>query len=171
SAFSSKVCEEEKKNREREKEGEELERRGRERKKEDRHKKGLMVFKVDFEKAFDSVRWDFLDSVMEKIGFGSKWRSWIHGCFSNARSSILVNGSPTAEFDLHRVLRQGDPLSPFLFILAMEGLHALSCKAEVLGLFKGASFGRDNVIVSHLMYADDVIFLGEWSDTNAQNFI
>ncbi|GKB05354.1 putative RNA-directed DNA polymerase, eukaryota, reverse transcriptase zinc-binding domain protein [Tanacetum coccineum] len=126
-----------------------------------KHKKGLMVFKVDFEKAFDSVRWDFLDSVMEKIGFGSKWRSWIHGCFSNARSSVLVNGSPTAEFDLHRGLRQGDPLSPFLFILAMEGLHALSCKAEVLGLFKGASFGRDNVIVSHLMYADDVIFLGE----------
>ncbi|GJV02489.1 RNA-directed DNA polymerase, eukaryota, reverse transcriptase zinc-binding domain protein [Tanacetum coccineum] len=136
-----------------------------------KHKKGLMVFKVDFEKAFDSVRWDFLDSVMEKIGFGSKWRSWIHGCFSNARSSVLVNGSPTAEFDLHRGLRQGDPLSPFLFILAMEGLHALSCKAEVLGLFKGASFGRDNVIVSHLMYADDVIFLGEWSDTNAQNLI
>ncbi|GKB71672.1 putative RNA-directed DNA polymerase, eukaryota, reverse transcriptase zinc-binding domain protein [Tanacetum coccineum] len=136
-----------------------------------KHKKGLMVFKVDFEKAFDSVRWDFLDSVMEKIGFGSKWRSWIHGCFSNARSSVLVNGSPTAEFDLHRGLRQGDPLSPFLFILVMEGLHALSCKAEVLGLFKGASFGRDNVIVSHLMYADDVIFLGEWSDTNAQNLI
>ncbi|GJV84453.1 RNA-directed DNA polymerase, eukaryota, reverse transcriptase zinc-binding domain protein [Tanacetum coccineum] len=134
-------------------------------------KKGLMVFKVDFEKAFDSVRWDFLDSVLERFGFGFKWRSWIHGCFSNACSSVLVNGSPTSKFDLHRGLRQGDPLSPFLFILAMEGLHALSCKAEELGLFKGASFGHDNMIVSHLMYADDVIFLGEWSETNAHNLI
>ncbi|GJZ90239.1 putative RNA-directed DNA polymerase, eukaryota, reverse transcriptase zinc-binding domain protein [Tanacetum coccineum] len=134
-------------------------------------KRGLMIFKVDFEKAFDSVRWDYLDSVMEKLGFGNKWRSWIHGCFSNARSSVLVNGSPTSEFDLYRGLRQGDPLSPFLFILAMEGLHALSCKAEEMGLFKGATFGRDNMNVSYLMYVDDVIFLGEWSKTNTHNLV
>ncbi|GJY58810.1 putative RNA-directed DNA polymerase, eukaryota, reverse transcriptase zinc-binding domain protein, partial [Tanacetum coccineum] len=134
-------------------------------------KRRLMIFKVDFEKAFDSVRWDYLDSIMEKIGFGNKWRSWIHGCFFNARSSVLVNGSPTSEFDLYRGLKQGDPLSLFLFILSMEGLHSLSCKAEDLGLFKGANIGRDDMNVSHLMYADDVIFLGEWSDTNAHNLV
>ncbi|GKB13346.1 putative RNA-directed DNA polymerase, eukaryota, reverse transcriptase zinc-binding domain protein [Tanacetum coccineum] len=136
-----------------------------------KHKKQLLVFKVDFEKAFDSLRWDFLDLVMEKIDFGLKWRSWIHGCLCNARSSVLVNGSPRAEFELFRGLRQGDPLSPFLFILAMEGLHALTCKAEELGLFTGATFGRYNMSISHLMYADDVIFLGEWSSTNANNLI
>ncbi|GJT14880.1 RNA-directed DNA polymerase, eukaryota, reverse transcriptase zinc-binding domain protein [Tanacetum coccineum] len=135
------------------------------------HKEGLMVFKVDFEKAFDYVRCDFLDSVLDKMGFGSKWRTWIRSCFSSARSSVFVNGSPTPEFDLQRGFRQGDPLSPFLFILAMEGLHTLSCKAEELGLFKGASFSRDNMTVSHLMYADDVIFLCEWSETNARNLI
>nr|GEV44850.1 reverse transcriptase domain-containing protein [Tanacetum cinerariifolium] len=118
-----------------------------------------MLFKVNFEKAFDSLRWDFLDSVLDKMGFGLKWRTWIYGCFSSACSSLLVNGSPTPEFDLQRGLGQGDPLSSFLFILAMEGIHSLSCKAEELGLFKGASFGRDNMTVSHLMYADDVIFL------------
>ncbi|GKD24085.1 putative RNA-directed DNA polymerase, eukaryota, reverse transcriptase zinc-binding domain protein [Tanacetum coccineum] len=133
--------------------------------------KELLVFKVDFEKAFDSLRWDFLDAVMDKIGFGTKWRSWILGCLKNARSSILVNGSPTKEFELFRGLRQGDPLSPFLFILAMEGLHSLTCKAEELGLFKGVFIGRDNMNISHLMYADDVIFFGEWSWINAQNLI
>ncbi|GKC24663.1 RNA-directed DNA polymerase, eukaryota, reverse transcriptase zinc-binding domain protein, partial [Tanacetum coccineum] len=130
-----------------------------------------MVFKVDFEKAFDSLRWDFLDLVMEKLGFGLKWRSWIQGCLRNARSSILVNGSPTAEFEVFKGLRQGDPLSPFLFILAMEGLHAFTRKAEALGLIKGACIGRDNMSISQLMYADDVIFFGDWSRSNASNLI
>ncbi|GKB79280.1 putative RNA-directed DNA polymerase, eukaryota, reverse transcriptase zinc-binding domain protein [Tanacetum coccineum] len=134
-------------------------------------KKGFMVFKVDFEKAFDSLGWDFLDSVMGKLGFRSKWRFWIHGCFSNARSPVLVNGPPTFEFEIFIGLRQGGPLSHFLFILAMDGLHALTCKAEELGLIKGVTFGRDNMHVSHLMYADDVIFIEEWSWINVYNLI
>ena len=72
-----------------------------------------MIFKVDFEKAFDSLRWDFLDLAMDKLGFGIKWCSWIYGCLRNARSSVLVNGSPTIEFEIFKGLRQGDPLSPF----------------------------------------------------------
>ncbi|GJR69123.1 putative reverse transcriptase domain-containing protein [Tanacetum coccineum] len=118
-----------------------------------KRKKGLMIFKVDFEKAFDSLRWDYLDSVMENLRFGSKWRFWIRGCFSRARSPVLVNGSPTSKFEIFKMLRQGDPFSPFPFILAMEGLHALICKAEELGLFKGATIGWDNINVSHLMAA------------------
>ncbi|GJY97792.1 RNA-directed DNA polymerase, eukaryota, reverse transcriptase zinc-binding domain protein [Tanacetum coccineum] len=133
--------------------------------------KELLLFKVNFEKAFDSVRWDFLDAVMGKMGFGAKWRSWISGCLHKAHSSILVNGSPTNEFELFKGLRQGDPLSSFLFILVMEGLHSLTCKAEELGLFKGVSIGCDNMNISHLMYADAVIFFGEWSWVNAQNLI
>nr|GEY42073.1 hypothetical protein [Tanacetum cinerariifolium]GEY47340.1 hypothetical protein [Tanacetum cinerariifolium] len=95
-----------------------------------------------------------------KLGFGTKWRKWIFGCLWNARSSVLVNTSHTCEFKIYKGLRQGDPLSPFLFILAIEGLHVLTCKAELMGLFKGASFGQENMSVSHLTYADDVIFLG-----------
>ncbi|GKD48581.1 putative RNA-directed DNA polymerase, eukaryota, reverse transcriptase zinc-binding domain protein [Tanacetum coccineum] len=121
------------------------------------HKKELMIFKVYFEKAFDSLHWDFLDLTLEKFGFSSKWRTWIRWCLHNGRSFVLINRYPTDEFELFRGLRQGDPMSPFLFILAMEGLHALTRKAEVLGLFKGAFIGRDNMCISHLMYMDDVI--------------
>ncbi|GJW34624.1 putative RNA-directed DNA polymerase, eukaryota, reverse transcriptase zinc-binding domain protein [Tanacetum coccineum] len=118
-----------------------------------------ILSELDFEKAFDSLRWDFIDLVMEKLGFGLLWRSWIKGCLSNAHTSILVNGSPTTEFEISRGLRQGDPLSPFLFILAMEGLHAFICKAIDIGIYSGARIGDNNMSLSHLIYADDVIFL------------
>ncbi|GJR14797.1 reverse transcriptase domain-containing protein, partial [Tanacetum coccineum] len=128
-------------------------------------KKELMVFKVDFEKAFDSLRWDYLDMIMGKLDFGHKLHFWIFGCLHSARYSVLVNGSPASEFDICRGLRQGDPLSPFLFILART--H----KVEAMGIFKGANFGNDNMRISHLIYVDDVIFIGDWSYLNAHNLL
>ena len=86
-------------------------------------KKQVLIFKVDFEKAYDSVRWDFLDDVLYKFGFGNKWRVWIQSCLKSSRGSILINGSSTEEFQFFRGLKQGDPLSPFLLILIMESLH------------------------------------------------
>ncbi|GJS09389.1 RNA-directed DNA polymerase, eukaryota, partial [Tanacetum coccineum] len=86
-------------------------------------KKQMLIFKVDFEKAYDSVRWDYLDEILRKFGFGDKWCKWIQCCLKSSRGSILVNGSPTKEFDFGRGLKQGDPLSSFLFILVMESLH------------------------------------------------
>nr|GEU85985.1 hypothetical protein [Tanacetum cinerariifolium] len=63
-----------------------------------------LIFKVDFEKAYDSVRWDFLDDVLKKFGFGNKWCNWIQCCLTSSRGSILVNGSPTDEFQFYKGL-------------------------------------------------------------------
>ncbi|GKB30734.1 RNA-directed DNA polymerase, eukaryota [Tanacetum coccineum] len=126
-----------------------------------------MIFKVDFAKAYDSITWDYLDDVLKSFGFGVKWRSWIHGSLNSSKASILVNGSPTSEFQFHRGLKQGDPLAPFLFILIMESLHLSFTRAVEAGIFKGIRI-NESLMISHLFYADDALFIGEWSNENLQ---
>ncbi|GJV49742.1 RNA-directed DNA polymerase, eukaryota [Tanacetum coccineum] len=133
-------------------------------------KKQTLIFKVDFEKAFDSVRWDFLDDVLKNLGFGSRWRDWIQSCLNSSKGSILVNGSPTSEFQYFKGLKQGDPLSPFLFILVMESLHLSFQKVVNAGLYKCVVL--DNSLqISHLFFADDVVFIGQWCDSNISTII
>ncbi|GJY39684.1 RNA-directed DNA polymerase, eukaryota [Tanacetum coccineum] len=94
-----------------------------------------MLFKVDFAKAFDSVKWEFLEETLKSFGFSPIWCKWIKGCLNNARGSVLVNGSPTSEFQFFKGLKQGDPLSPFLFILVMETLHLSFMRICNAGLY------------------------------------
>ncbi|GJX86493.1 retrovirus-related pol polyprotein from transposon TNT 1-94 [Tanacetum coccineum] len=75
-----------------------------------KNKKRIMFFKVDFEKAFDSLSWSFLFSILEQIGFSLKWINWIHACLKSAFASVLVNGSSTKEFKVEKGLRQGLPI-------------------------------------------------------------
>ncbi|GKC43379.1 RNA-directed DNA polymerase, eukaryota [Tanacetum coccineum] len=118
-----------------------------------------------FEKAYDSVRWDFLDDVLSKFGFGEKWRKWIHCCLHSSKGSIIINGSPTDEFQFGKGLKQGDPLSPFLFLLIMESLHISFQRVVDAGMFQGIKIGG-LVNLSHMFYADDAVFVGEWSESN-----
>nr|GEU89013.1 RNA-directed DNA polymerase, eukaryota [Tanacetum cinerariifolium] len=106
-----------------------------------------------------------IDSVLEAFGFGNKWRSLIRGIFNSNRASILVNGSPSKEFSCFRGLKQGDPLAPYPFILIMELLHLSFNRVVEEGLFKGIQLPGP-IVLSHLFYADDAIFIGEWSDGN-----
>ncbi|GKD67130.1 putative RNA-directed DNA polymerase, partial [Tanacetum coccineum] len=85
--------------------------------------------------------------------------------------SILVNGSPMEEFGLERGVRQGDPLSPFRFILAAERLNTIVTEAVEKGIFRGVVVGENKVSVSHLQYADDTIFFGEWNKENAKTLM
>ena len=75
-------------------------------------KKGL-ILKLDFEKAYNKLNWNFLISIMNKLGFFENWVTWITECILTASLSILVNGSPTKEFQMQKGSRQGDPLSPY----------------------------------------------------------
>jgi hypothetical protein len=130
-------------------------------------KKELIMFKVDFEKAYDSIDWNYLDDVMVRMGFPTLWRKWIKECIGSATTSVLVNGFPTNEFALGRGLRQGYPLSPFLFLLAAEEFHVLMESLSRNNLFHGYKIGRfDSVVVSHLQFADDTLILGEKSWAN-----
>ncbi|GKA43664.1 RNA-directed DNA polymerase, eukaryota, reverse transcriptase zinc-binding domain protein [Tanacetum coccineum] len=133
-------------------------------------KKQSLIFKVDFEKAYDSVRWDFLDEVLKKCGFGDKWCTWIQSCLRSSRGSIIINGSPTAEFQFHKGLKQGDPLSPFLFILIMESLHLSFQRVVDARMFKGITLSS-SLMLSHMFYADDVIFVGQWCDDNINTLV
>ena len=132
-------------------------------------KKELMLFKVDFEKAYDSVDWGYLDTVMNKMAFSLLWRKWIKECVSITTASVLVNGSPTDKFPLQRGLRQGDPLSHFLFLLASKGLNVLTNSVVDNNLYTGYGVGTSNsVVVSHLQFADDTLLLGEKSWANVR---
>ena len=97
-------------------------------------KKAGTLLKLDFEKAYDTISWESLDSVLTEMGFGVKW---IESCITTSTISILFNGNPCKPFKMGRGLRQGDPLSPFLFVLVAEVLNKLLVKAANMGLFKG----------------------------------
>ncbi|GKC76865.1 RNA-directed DNA polymerase, eukaryota [Tanacetum coccineum] len=129
-----------------------------------------MIFKVDFEKAYDSVCWDYLDDVLKRYGFGDKWCGWIQSCLRSSRELILVNGSPTKEFQFYKGLKQGDPLSPFLFILVMKSLNLSFQRVVNAGIFKAVCMGL-SLKLSHLFYADDVIFMGQWCESNISTIV
>ncbi|KAJ0539673.1 putative RNA-directed DNA polymerase [Helianthus annuus] len=126
----------------------------------------LFLFKIDFAKAYDNVNWHFLSSIMQQLGFPPKWCLWIHGILSSARSSVLVNGSPTFEFSCGKGMRQGDPISPFLFLLVMEAFSSMVKKACGVGALRGVSLPKEGPVLSHLLYADDCVLIGEWARNN-----
>ncbi|XP_071694510.1 secreted RxLR effector protein 78-like [Rutidosis leptorrhynchoides] len=101
-----------------------------------KNRKRGFIFKVDFQKAFDCLKWEFIEETMKSLGFGPKWIKWVMACLTSASISVLVNGSLTRELKLKRGVRQGDPISPFLFIIAAEGLYILIKKAVESGFIE-----------------------------------
>jgi len=95
---------------------------------------------------------------MEILGFNEKWIKWIKACMEPTTVSVLVNGSPTEEFESKRGLRQGDPLAPFLFVIVVEGLTGLVREAKKANLLSGVEVGTERVHIDILQFANDTLF-------------
>ena len=122
---------------------------------------GAMALKLDMSKAYDRVEWRFLEQIMSQMGFHQKWISLMTECISTISYSILVNGEPHGYIQPSRGLRQGDPLSPYLFLLCAEGLHSLIHKARLVGDIQGISLCRGGPRITHLFFADDSLLFSK----------
>ena len=120
-------------------------------------KTGFMALKLDMSKVYDRVEWAFLEIFLLKMGFHNSWVSLIMECITTMSYSILVNGEPQGMIVPTRGLRQGDPLSPYLFLFCAEGLNALLKKAADDGYINGFSISRRGPKLTHLFFADDCL--------------
>jgi len=100
-------------------------------------KKGFMAVKLDMSKAYDRVEWHYLETIMRMMGFEEKWIRIIMKCVRSVSYSILLNGLPYGDIHPTRGLRQGDPLSPYLFLLVAERLSSFLARAELEGQITG----------------------------------
>lgn len=125
------------------------------------------AIKVDIMKAFDMVKWDYLMTLLKKIGFLETYVKWVWLCISTPSFSVNLNGSLVGNFKSSRGLRQGDPLSPCLFILIMESFTQL-LKSKIAGSdFKFHSKCK-NLELSSLAFADDLFILSKAEETSLQ---
>lgn len=120
--------------------------------------KGCLVFKADFEKAYDSMRWDFLAYMLHRLGFCLKWIEWMWSWLQSSSILVLLNESSLEEFVTHKGLWQGDPLANFLLLVVTKCLNGLVREVEENMLFIGIHIGSGSLKVPLLQFGDDTIF-------------
>ena len=118
-------------------------------------KENFMSIKLDMSKAFDRVEWDFIKGVMVNLGFNNKLIDLIMHCVSFVSYSLIINGETFGNITPTRGIRQGNPLSPYLFLLCAEGLSALIHEATRNQPISGISICRGCPIITHLFFTDD----------------
>jgi hypothetical protein len=118
-------------------------------------KTGYMGIKLNMSKAYNRVEWGFLEAVMSKLGFDPLWIKFIMVCVRSVSYSVAVNGNEVGKVIPSRGLRQGDPISPYLFILCTETFSSLLCKAQQKGVISGVPTSKKGPSISHLFFADD----------------
>ena len=128
---------------------------------------GWLAIKLYMEKGYDRLEWNYILVSLKKLGFCSKWVVWIYSCISTSSFSVLVNGIPGKPFFPSRGIRQGDPLSPYLFILCAELLaRQLSAAYTRRDKSIGVSIGKLGVRIPFLTFADDTMIFATASDAS-----
>ncbi|XP_060969635.1 uncharacterized protein LOC133036885 [Cannabis sativa] len=118
-------------------------------------KEGYMALKLDLSKAYERVEWGFLRAMVTKMGFATRFVDLVLATVGSVRYKIVHGGHVSASFVPGRGIRQGDPLSPYLFLICAEGFTSLIKKFEVEGLLKGCKIANGAPLISHMLFADD----------------
>ena len=121
-------------------------------------KRCFMAVKTDMSKAYDRLEWDFVETALSRMGFHTQWITWIMQCVSIVSYSFLFNGQAKGLVVPERGIRQGDPLSPYLFIICSEVLSGLCNTALIQGSLLGLRVSKHSPRVNHLLFADDTMF-------------
>ncbi|CAL1383537.1 unnamed protein product [Linum trigynum] len=130
-----------------------------------------MMLKLDMKKAYDMLDWECLETLLENYGFDKRWCRWVSSCIRTVNFSILFNGEAAEEFKLSRGIRQGDPLSPFLFILMSNALTFLIDKAVSQNQLKGIRLNARCPILTHCLFADETVILGKADHQEAEKIL
>jgi hypothetical protein len=134
-------------------------------------KRGLCAIKLDMHKAYGRVEWIFLEKITMKPGFDRRWVNLIMTCVKSVKYRVRFNSIETDTILPTRGLRQGDPLSPYLFLLVAEGLSYMLKGAEERGELEGVRVCREAPVISHLLFADDSLILMHVDKKNADCLI
>lgn len=130
-------------------------------------KNGMAGFKIDISKAYDRLEWDFIRNMMFKFGFSALWTERIMGLITSVSYSFIRNGEVFGDVTPHRGVRQGDPISPYIYIMCAEGLSSMIRRNEEVGILHGCTIARGAPTISHLLFADDCYFFFRATKTEA----
>ncbi|KAM2896759.1 hypothetical protein COP2_006481 [Malus domestica] len=130
-----------------------------------------VAMKLDMAKAYDRVEWSFLLEMMSALGFLHEFCKRIKECITTVSYSVLLNGSATGFIQPKRGLRQGDPMSPFLFLICAEGLSAVLRKREEQGYLHGIRVTPDGMQISHLFFADDAVIFCKATEVEVRGIL
>lgn len=130
-----------------------------------------VIFQLDISKAFDIINWSYLNRVLAAYGFSDRWIQLINNCISHNFFSISFSSNTFGYFKSSRGLRQGDPISPLLFILSKETFSKGLSKLYSIGTLKPFKVPRDCPSISHLLYANDVLLFANGEKRNLEKLL